>query len=444
MPKAKGTMKASADGSKRRKVDKPPAGKAHKIRLYPTAVQKQLLRKWMGTARWTYNQCVEAVSSGGVSAKKDKLRAHYINESAFKTRPELQDKQWVKETPYDVRDEAMNDLLKALKAQQAKIKANGWKGTAKANFKMSFRSRKAEAQSIAILAKHYNRKRGKYAWIKHIKAHQPLPAEINYDSRLLRTRLGHYYLCLPLPLDAQESKGAGGRASDPLAGVLALDPGVRTFMTGYDPTGQVVEWGAKDLNRIYRLCRALDDLQRRWSLRGVRHRKRYRLKRAARRLRLRIRNLFDELHKRMAKWLCENYRVVLLPKFQTSQMVAKPKRGALGNAAKETSKPTRWRKINSKTARGMLCWAHFRFRQRLLAKQREYPDCTVVVCDEAYTSKTCGSCGHIHANLGGAKRFRCPHCTFELDRDVNGARNILLRYLTLQCQSPAVAAALAA
>ncbi len=131
----------------------------------------------------------------------------------------------------------------------------------------------------------------------------------------------------------------------------------------------------------------------------------------------------------MTKWLCANYRVVLLPKFQTSQMVKKPE--------KNTWLPRRWRKINSTTARGMLTWAHFRFRQRLLAKQREYPQFQVIVCDEAYTSKTCGQCGELHHKLGGGKIFRCPNptCGFVSPRDVNGARNITLRYITMYCGS---------
>jgi len=35
--------------------------------------------------------------------------------------------------------------------------------------------------------------------------------------------------------------------------VISLDPGVRTFMTGYDPSGMAVEWGKNNIGRIYRL-----------------------------------------------------------------------------------------------------------------------------------------------------------------------------------------------
>jgi transposase len=52
------------------------------------------------------------------------------------------------------------------------------------------------------------------------------------------------------------------------------------------------------------------------------------------------------------------------------------------------------------------------------------------VVDEAYTSKTCGRCGSLHDGLGKSKVFKCPSCDFTLDRDVNGARNILIRFLT--------------
>jgi len=43
--------------------------------------------------------------------------------------------------------------------------------------------------------------------------------------------------------------------------VIFLDPGVRTFMTVYDPRGIAVEWGKNDIGWVYRLCHAYDKLQ---------------------------------------------------------------------------------------------------------------------------------------------------------------------------------------
>ena len=97
---------------------------------------------------------------------------------------------------------------------------------------------------------------------------------------------------------------------------------------------------------------------------------------------------------------------ILLPKFETGKMVTRAQR-----------------KIGSKTARQMLTWSHYRFQQRLINKTREYRKSQVIICDEAYTSMTCGRRGELHEKLGGSKTFRCPHCGVTMDRDMNGSRH---------------------
>jgi transposase len=37
----------------------------------------------------------------------------------------------------------------------------------------------------------------------------------------------------------------------------------------------------------------------------------------------------------------------------------------------------------------------------------------------------CGLCKNIKQNVGAAKRYICDKCGYDVDRDVNGARNIL-------------------
>ena len=50
--------------------------------------------------------------------------------------------------------------------------------------------------------------------------------------------------------------------------------------------------------------------------------------------------------------------------------------------------------------------------------------------NEAFTSKTCCNCGYIKTDLGANKVFHCDKCDIEILRDLNGAINILLRYLS--------------
>ena len=127
----------------------------------------------------------------------------------------------------------------------------------------------------------------------------------------------------------------------------------------------------------------------------------------------RIHQKVDEVQRKLATFLCRNYKVILLPEFNTGRMVK-----------------TANRTISSTTARNMCTWGHYRFRELLKAKASLYSGCHLVICDEQYTSKTCGGCGYIHQSLGKSKTFHCPRCPFVSDRDINAARNILLRYLT--------------
>ena len=53
----------------------------------------------------------------------------------------------------------------------------------------------------------------------------------------------------------------------------------------------------------------------------------------------------------------------------------------------------------------------------------------VFFTDESLTSKACSNCGNMNDKLGKSKTFNCPTCYYEIDRDINGARNILIKTL---------------
>ena len=385
-------------------TEQQPPGPMHarKVRLYPTADERVVLRKWIGTARWTYNECL-AHANKGVDKNKKALRASSINEDA--KLPE-----WVYETPYDVRDEAMNDLLKAF----ATCFSKGEK------FQMTFRSKRDKTQSITILKKHWGRAHGAYAFLKKIKSTENVPDELCADSRLLLDGLNRWWLCLPEPLvikttSAREWMGNENQASPSSLRVAAIDPGVRTFATIYSAgeVADVTEVGINDYGRIYNLCRHADKLQSRWAAKECRARKRRGLKKAAKRIASKVRNLVDDLHRKLAAFLVDAYDVILLPKFETQGMVQKANR-----------------RISSKTARAMCTWSHYRFRCHLLQKARCRPSVQVRLVSEEYTSKTCGKCGTLHQKLGSSKIYACANCKTVIDRDSNGARNVLLKHLT--------------
>ena len=101
--------------------------------------------------------------------------------------------------------------------------------------------------------------------------------------------------------------------------MIALDPGVRTFITGYDPSGRVIEWGKNDISRIYRLSHIYDKIQsKRDSIHEkVAKRKHYKFCKVMLRIYEKIHSLINDCHHKLAKWLCQNYRVILLLEFKT-------------------------------------------------------------------------------------------------------------------------------
>lgn len=380
-----------------------------KIRLLATAKQRATLKRWMGAARWVYNHVVVHVQAGGAANQKT-LRPLFVHNAAF-----VKENTWMLDVPYDIRDGALQDALAAFKNGKEKQKANPY-----FKFNLKFRSKKDPTESIYVCSRAF-KKESIYPQFElgKLRYAEELP-KVEHDCRLQRTSLGHLYICIPVPLPPRppavyimppllmgETQAQQQQQQKLQQRVVALDPGVRTFVTGYDPTGALIDVAPGNMNRIARLCVHLDKLQGRCDKAGN-AKKRLRLKRAAMRLRNRIRDLVNDVHKKTACFLAQSYDLILLPKFETSKMVLRAQR-----------------RIRSKTARMMLTWAHFRFRQTLLSRVKK-TGTHVKIVDEAYTPKTCGKCG-VHQKLGGSKVFRCPSCGHQVDRDANGARNILLR-----------------
>lgn len=347
----------------------------------------------MGTARWTYNQCLDLVNKNESKITRGELRSLCINEESLL----FQSNSWLKNTPYDVRDEAMIDLIKGFSVNFGSEK----------KFKMKFRSKKDGQQSIVIHHKHFKHKKGDYAFIKHMKTAEPLPS-VNHDSIITLDKLKRYFICIPVDLEIR-SENQRPKTKN----VISLDPGVRTFMTGYDPSGITSEWGVGDSERICRLAHHYDKCQSFMDTNKLKNRTKRNLKQKMLRINQKIKNIVKDLHCKLAKYFCLNYNVVLLPEFKTKSFFSNNKK----------------RKLNSKTARSMVTWAHYSFRQRLINSAREYPWVDVVLVTEDYTSITCGNCGNLDYSLGTSKEFRCK-CGYEADRDINAARNVLLKYIS--------------
>lgn len=74
-------------------------------------------------------------------------------------------------------------------------------------------------------------------------------------------------------------------------------------------------------------------------------------------------------------------------------------------------------------------WPFKRLRE-LLTYKAEAKGCNVVGIDPRHTSQTCSQCGYQHKlSRKSQSLFHCRSCHYQLNADLNGSRNIALKYL---------------
>jgi len=346
--------------------------KSKSVRLYPTKNQIKLFKFWLNCSRYVYNWTIDFLKSC-IGFNPNWMG---VKKYATKLLP-----KWTKVIPFQIKGIAIRDAHKAFWAAKGHPK---------------FRSRKIPLQSCyipksAISDKGvYSKISGKGLIFKEVLPEQPM------DSRLV-FQYNQWFLSVP-------SKYTNYVAENQGYGIVALDPGIRTFQAFYSETS-AGHLGQYDIGRINRLCYYLDNLISRTS--KIFGNKKKRMKLAQDRIRLKISNLVKELHHKVAHFLVNNFDVILLPTFGVKRM------------SKKSSK------LRSKTVRQMLTWSHFKFKMFLKNKALEFGKTVIEVC-EAYTSRTESWSGKI-VNIGGSKVIGSGK--IKLDRDLNGARNIFVRSL---------------
>nr|WP_157862492.1 RNA-guided endonuclease TnpB family protein [Nitrosococcus halophilus] len=361
--------------------------RSKKIRFYPTTAQKNLFRRWFGVSRRIYNKTVEHLATPGTIADWKAIKQWLIP-----AQPE-----YTFEVPRAIRDGAVMDACRAVKAAKVKTKQTG------NPHKVRFRSKREPTQTLFIRndmirkGTVYPTKLGVLSFSESLPEH-PRDSRITWEN-------GRWFMCVP-----HEITLSPGARTKPYYAV-GVDPGVRTFLSFYTD-GAVGDLGEGDFGRIARLCAYLDDLMSRLDPKRKENRvnaaKRQRMRKAANRLRWKIKDLIREVHWKCARFLCENFEVVFIPDFETQQMASRTKR-----------------KLRKKSVRAMLTWSHYQFRQRLewMAKKL---GTTVISVNESYTSKTVNWTGEVNHKLGGARIVKGSDGN-SMKRDHNGALGIYLK-----------------
>ena len=428
------------------------------IKLTFNKIQKQILLKWFESARLAYNATIyyfkhnKLCSFFTVRREVKKIFPEYINL--------FNEKYYV---PCLIIDNAINDVCKAYKSTIALLK----KGEI-THFKLKYKKYTKDKQSIVLekttfndklncfyptnfkrniidlkfkkventinsfsnkTKEYYNKflnsvidKSKKNIDLNLKSSSSILKENIVCDSRLSYNRLNNTFI-LHTP---KEQIIKRFKKKD---NVCAIDPGNKTFLTVYDPDGKTVKICSRDtksenlkFNLIKNVIKRKEIhkyINSKFAVKLINDNKegyfksKSKIKKYYNRLTLRIQNIVKELHYKSANFLCKNYSTIILGKLSIQ-----------GITSKEG-------KLQSNEKLFSYAISHDKFRTILKQKALKYGSKVHIVC-EGNTSKTCGACGNVK-EIKNNRVYKCEVCKSVIDRDINGARNILIKHQHLIC-----------
>jgi len=211
--------------------------------------------------------------------------------------------------------------------------------------------------------------------------------------------------------------------------IVALDPGEKIFQTYYsaDECGKIGDnirlIILKYQDKIKKYQRIL---KQKTNKKKEKLKNKNNIKKRIRQYYRKIQNIVKDLHNKTAKYLCEKYDNIIIPKFETSKMI-KNKYSNTNINKEEMKRISKMNKLNKKVKFVLSNLSHFKFRQYLAHKCAEY-DCQLLEVTEEYTSKCCSRCGFLSDNYVKREKI-CPYCNLKINRDINGSKNILLKTL---------------
>jgi putative transposase len=411
-----------------------------KIKIYFNTNQRPYMRQVYGFYRYFYNRTISYINNynsdkktttyyTNPSAKKDKdkgLKSVLLNDIPNKfsfytiRKIFLKDMpEWSKNLHNKVACQAINEACINYKTCMKKYKKD------RKIFKLKYKRKSDKIQTIKLEDCVFSKNKNTFFPSVKINGQKIFnyvrSSEIFKDYKIRTStltynkKLNEYYLNLCHDM----KKTINHECKD---SICSIDLGVRTFATVYSEN-HVDNIGNNVIDRIKILCKEIDIMKSklsrntyqnknknyRWRTNKKKNRigdkKRKSMIKAMHRKIKKIQNTVNELHNKTINYLIKNYNKILISPFETKSMV---------------------NRLNSRISRNMMTLSFYKFREKLKNKCN-VNNVTLVINGEEYTSKTCTKCGNIKYNLGCNKIYKCVKCGLKIDRDINGARNIMLK-----------------
>jgi putative transposase len=431
--------------------------KTIKCRIYPDDKQIKILNTWFNECIKIYDFCVEKYN---IDKKYFETMSKFDKVKVFN---DIYGDE-VKDAPYDMLSDEVGVFFSNLKSCNTNLKNKNIK-----HFKLT--SKDVSGSQSTFIPKTCIKKDGFYLSLlgkmKGMNNIKNVDLTKICDSRLLIDKSkekNEYYLCIPYFEKSKVNKNK--------MRIVALDPGEKVFQSYFSEFGYG-QIGINMRNKILAIEKKIRRYQRILSQKrndnklvdgkSLREHKKTRIiakynkkgkkfverslrknsilknkrhiKNKIRKCYGKIKNMVKELHNKTALYLVKNYERILLPKFETQNMLRKKKfnkeyfnkveaEKGEEECKKEIKRVYKQRRLNGRVKFVLNSLSHYKFKMHLSNKCREYGSELTEVTEE-YTSKTCTNCGIQSENYNN--RQKSCKCGYKINRDINGARNILIK-----------------
>lgn len=361
-------------------------------------MQHKLLQQWFGVYRWFYNRTIDYCEENRIYG--------YFTVSKNMRDPATRKfilPEWAENLKISPRiiTGAIKDCCAAYKANFENFRNGNIN-----HFNMGYKTKKDLRQCLSLQHSCFGKKgvlsSFKLGYIRGLHKQKESLYKVNVDSKICYHHK-KYFLHIPYPA-YKESKVTNDE--NQVKSEIGLDPGVRTFLTGYCPNHHVVELGKQVSNTIVPILLKCDKIRKIASKRTRKAEKRKLYKRMEQ-IYNKIFRKIDDMH-----WKIINYLTLAYGKITIGEL--------------EIKRILKSKKLKKISKRVLSACRHYDFRKKLIYKCK-VRNIELNVINESYTTKSCTNCGELNHNLGSDKVFICNNCNMIADRDFASARNMIIK-----------------
>ena len=356
------------------------------IRINPSKKQIKILNDWIASTRKVWNKCLqEIISEKTKKIKEFDLRDKFVIRKQM-SEETIQQIGWTLRTPKRIREYAVKDIVACFKGGETKLKKKQIK-----KFKISPKNKNDHKQTISLPqegSKIINNNLKVCSLQIKIKGYIK-DQEIDSNMRLSRIGL-NYYVHIPFFKEETDKKESGN-------GLVGIDPGINIPFTYFSPQGEYGFIGMKLRKILERKYRKIESIKKKVTVN--------RRKGLVKKHENQIINIINDFHWKTVHWLLKKYNKIIIPSLYV-------------------------RKCNSQIKKLQNDMRHCDFVNRLIYKSIYYKNVEIHHCKENYTSMTCTKCGSLKTVKD--KEVRCLECNFIIHRDLSGARNMIIKHLTIK------------